>query len=73
MAEIIATRDSSRKGGWSVPVGSIVHDELKACDHCGHDVNVLTVRTEGGFTVMANDIGEYADADTTKCANCLDA
>jgi hypothetical protein len=71
MPEQFATRDRNRKGGWSVPVGSVIKDELKACDHCGHDVNVLTVRTAGGFVVMADDIGDHVDDDTVTCARCV--
>lgn len=66
----LASRDWTRKGGWSVPVGSIISDELKACNGCGCDVNVLTVRTADGPTVMADDINDYADHDETLCADC---
>lgn len=67
----LATRDHTRRGGWSVPVGSIVGDELRACDHCGQDVNVLTVATKDGPVVMADDVNDRADEDTTTCARCL--
>lgn len=70
---IVATRDHNRRGGWAVPVGSILRDEIKDCDHCGHGVNVLTVRTKDGPVVMADDIFEYADDDTTVCRDCKDA
>lgn len=73
MNDIIATRDRHRIGGWSVPVGSVVKDELKACDHCGHDINVLTVRTADGLVVMANDVNDHADEDTTLCSRCAHA
>lgn len=73
MSELIAARDHTRKGGWSVPVGSIIKDELRACDHCGQDVNVITVRTATGTEVMADDIDERADADETVCSDCLPA
>jgi hypothetical protein len=71
MTEIIATRDRNRKGGWSVPVGSVVKDQLKPCDYCDTDVNVLTVRTAGGLVVMADDLFDHADDDTTICRRCI--
>ena len=69
----IATRDRGYKGGWRVPVGSVVSDELKACDMCGHDINVLTVRTADGLVVMADDLHDRADEDSTRCSRCVDA
>lgn len=71
MSDVLATRDPNRIGGWSVPVGSVINDELRACDHCGHDINVLTVATKDGPVVMADDIHDRADEDETVCAQCL--
>lgn len=68
---IIATRDRNYKTGWRVPVGSIVKDELRACDHCGHDINVLTVRTKDRLVVMEDDYHDRADEETTMCAECV--
>ena len=67
----IATRDRTRIGGWSVPVGAVMADELRPCNHCGHDVNVLTVATQDGPIVMADDVHDQADEDNTICAGCL--
>lgn len=64
----IATRNYM--GQWSVPVGSIIKAEYRACDTCALDVNVLTVRTARGTEVMADDIHDFADDDTTLCAGC---
>jgi hypothetical protein len=68
---IYATRDRSRLGGWAVPVGSIINDELRACDHCGQDVNVLTIRTANGPVVVEDDYHDRADEDSTTCAKCV--
>lgn len=73
MTDQIATRDRGYKTGWRVPVGSIVADNLKPCDHCGNDVNVLTVRTADGLVVMADDMHDRADDDFTICSRCVDA
>lgn len=73
MSEQIATRDRGCIGGWRVPVGSIVSDELKPCDHCGYDVNVLTVRTAEGIYIMPDDYHDRADHDFTVCGKCVDA
>lgn len=66
-----ASRDITCRGGWRVPAGSIISDEIRDCDHCGHGVNVLTVRTVDGFVVMADDINDRADEDSTICSDCL--
>lgn len=66
-----ATRDRTRIGGWAVPVGSVLKDEYRACDHCGNDVNVLTVRTVTGPVVVEDDHRDRADEDQTLCARCV--
>lgn len=66
-----AHRDRNRIGGWSVPVGAVVKDELKPCDHCGYDVNVLTIRTRDGLVVVEDDYHDRADEDSTICAKCV--
>lgn len=70
MPQILAYRDKVRRR-WIVPVGSVVHDEIKDCDHCGHGVNVLTVATADGSVVMADDMYDRADEESTICRRCI--
>lgn len=67
---MILLASADYRGRWTVPVGSIINDQLKACRGCGCDVNVLTVATANGPRVMADDVYDYADEDTTICSDC---
>jgi deoxycytidylate deaminase len=52
------------RGRWRVPVGSIVGEDVKPCDNCGHDITVLTIRTAVGEQRIENDINDYVDAES---------
>lgn len=67
----LAYRDRTRIGGWTVPVGAVINDELRDCDHCGHSVNVLTIRTANGPVMVADDYHDRADEDSTTCGRCV--